>query len=115
MVDVFLQVNVAGEREKHGIAVGALGVLVEQLRALPGLRLVGLMTMVPQVDHVEEVRPYFRRLRELAEDLRTEGAMPPEFRELSMGMSNDFEVAVEEGATLVRIGTALFEGLTAQT
>lgn len=113
VVDVLLQVNVAGEREKHGVAVGAIGVMIDQIGALPSLRLVGLMTMVPLVDDAEEVRPYFRRLREIAEDLHTECAVAPEFHELSMGMSNDYEVAVEEGATMVRIGTALFEGLSA--
>jgi uncharacterized pyridoxal phosphate-containing UPF0001 family protein len=68
--------------------------------------------MAPLVENAEEVRSYFRRLRELFEDMKNEGVVKPEFRELSMGMTNDFEVAIEEGATLVRIGTALFEGLT---
>ncbi len=112
VVDVLLQVNVAGEKSKHGIAVGAIEVFCEQSRALAGVRLVGLMSMMPLVDDPEEVRPLFRRLREIAEELVTQECIPSKVCELSMGMSNDFEVAIEEGATLVRVGTALFEGLS---
>jgi len=116
VADVLLQVNVGGEKSKHGIAVGAIEVFCEQVRALAGMRLIGLMGMMPLVDDAEEVRPLFRRLREIAEDLVTQECVPLESCELSMGMSNDFEVAVEEGATIVRVGTALFEGLpVAQT
>lgn len=110
-VDAFLQVNVAGERSKFGIPVGATGVLAEQIRSLPGLRLIGLMTIAPLVPDAEKVRSCFRRLREIAEDLRDQELVPRDFRGLSMGMSKDFEVAVEEGATVVRIGSALFDGL----
>lgn len=110
-VDAFLQVNVAGEKSKFGIPVGATGVLAEQIRSLPGLRLIGLMTIAPLVPDAEKVRSCFRRLREIAEDLRDQELVTPDFRELSMGMSNDFEVAIEEGATVVRIGSALFNGL----
>ena len=70
------------------------------------------MSMMPLVDDPEEVRPLFRRLREIAEDLVTQGCVSSEVCELSMGMSNDFEVAIEEGATMVRVGAALFEGLS---
>ncbi len=116
VVDVFLQVNVAGEKSKHGIAVGAIEVFCEQIHGLADMRLVGLMGMMPLVDDPEEVRPLFRRLREIAEDLVTQECVSLESCELSMGMSNDFEVAIEEGATIVRVGTALFEGLsTAKT
>ncbi len=69
------------------------------------------MSMMPLVDDAEEVRPLFRRLREIAEDLVTHECLCSEGCELSMGMSNDFEIAIEEGATMVRVGTALFEGL----
>ncbi len=116
VADILLQVNVAGEKSKHGIAVGAIEVFCEQIRTLAGMRLVGLMGMMPLVDDAEEVRPLFRRLREIAEDLVTQECISSEACELSMGMSNDFEIAIEEGATLVRIGTTLFEGLpVAQT
>lgn len=110
-VDAFLQVNVAGEKSKFGIPVGATGVLAEQIRSLPGLRLIGLMTIAPLAPDAEKVRSCFRRLREIAEDLKDQELVTRDFRELSMGMSNDFEVAVEEGATVVRIGSALFDGL----
>lgn len=110
-VDAFLQVNVAGEKSKFGIPVGAAGVLAEQIRSLPGLRLIGLMTIAPLAPDAEKVRSCFRRLREIAEDLREQELVTPDFRELSMGMSNDFEVAIEEGASVVRIGSALFDGV----
>jgi pyridoxal phosphate enzyme (YggS family) len=110
-VDVLLQVNASGERSKFGVAVGAVTYLIEQIATLPGLRLRGLMTMAPLASDPEEVRPVFVRLRELHEELGASRLAGPDFNDLSMGMSNDFEVAVEEGATMVRVGTALFEGL----
>jgi uncharacterized pyridoxal phosphate-containing UPF0001 family protein len=70
------------------------------------------MTMAPLEDDPEEVRPHFRRLRELFEEMRGEKAAGPAFCELSMGMTNDFEIAIEEGATLIRIGRALFDGVS---
>ncbi len=112
VADVLLQVNIAGEKSKHGIAVGAIEVFCEQIRALAGVRLIGLMSMMPLVDDPDEVRPLFRRLREIAEDLVTQACVSRESCELSMGMSNDFEIAIEEGATMVRVGMALFEGLS---
>jgi pyridoxal phosphate enzyme (YggS family) len=111
-MDVLIEVNVAGEKSKHGIAVGAVPHLAEHIRALPGLRITGLMTMAPLEDDPEEVRPHFRRLRELFEEMRGEKAAGPAFCELSMGMTNDFEIAIEEGATLIRIGRALFDGVS---
>lgn len=101
-VEVFLEVNVAREPTKHGCAPEELPKLVATARALPGIQLVGLMTVAPAVDDPEAVRPVFRQLRLLAQAF----GLP----KLSMGMSNDFEVAIEEGATHVRIGRALFEG-----
>ncbi len=112
VIPCLIEINVSGEKSKYGIAVGAASYLAEQVVEMPGVSIVGLMTMAPLVENAEEVRSYFRRLRELFEDMKNEGVVKPEFRELSMGMTNDFEVAIEEGATLVRIGTALFEGLT---
>ncbi len=102
VIPVLISVNVAGEDSKQGVSVDALGTLVAHARALPHLELRGLMTMAPHGDDPELARPHFRQLRELAEL----HGLP----ELSMGMSGDFEVAIEEGATIVRIGTALFEG-----
>lgn len=100
-VPVLIEVNVSGEKAKYGIAVGAAPHLAENIRTLPGLSVAGLMTMAPLVDDPEATRPVFSALRRLA----GEHGLP----RLSMGMTNDFEVAVEEGATDVRIGTALFK------
>jgi hypothetical protein len=97
---VLIQVKLGEEQTKSGVTPEALGALVEHTRALEGLELRGLMALPPFFESAEAVRPYFRRSRELAERFG--------LRELSMGMSHDFEVAIEEGATQVRIGTALF-------
>jgi PLP dependent protein len=99
---VFLEVNVSGEASKYGFAPSEVAATVEAVGALPNIDLVGLMTMAPEVNDIEQTRPVFRALRELAE---ANG-----LRELSMGMTNDFEIAIEEGATTVRIGRALFAG-----
>ncbi len=99
-VPVLLEVNVAGEPAKYGFSPQELPAQAEAVRALPGLDVRGLMTVAPMADSQEEIRPLFRRLRELARSL--------ELRELSMGMTDDFEAAVEEGATIVRIGRAIF-------
>lgn len=108
---VLIEVNVAGEKSKFGIAVGAVPHLAEHIIELPGIRVVGLMTMAPLDDDPEASRPHFARLREVFEDMKSERVVGPEFRELSMGMSGDFEVAIEEGATMIRVGRALFEGV----
>jgi pyridoxal phosphate enzyme (YggS family) len=100
---VLAEVNVAGEESKRGAGVDEAGELVEYARALPNLELVGLMAMAPWYDDPERARPAFAGLRQLRDKL---GLV-----DLSMGMSNDFEVAVEEGATIVRVGTALFQGV----
>jgi pyridoxal phosphate enzyme (YggS family) len=102
-VRVLVQVNVAGEATKGGVASAALPSLLAALRRLAWVRVEGLMT-IPPPRPSEETRPFFAALRELRD--RQEAAL--ELRELSMGMSADFEVAIEEGATLVRIGTAVF-------
>ncbi len=112
-VDVLLQVNAADEPQKFGVAVGAVSHLAEQIVTLPGLRVCGLMAMAPLEADPARVTWIFQRVAEIFADLREERFMGPEFRHLSMGMSNDFEVAIEQGATMVRIGTALFDGLDA--
>ena len=106
-VRVLIEVNVAGEKQKAGVAPDQLAELIRHAAARPHLDIRGLMTMAPFVDDPEEVRPVFRQLRDLA--VRTEGETGVALPELSMGMTNDFEVAVEEGATMVRIGTALYQ------
>ncbi|HCV00824.1 MAG TPA: hypothetical protein DGL25_06435, partial [Dehalococcoidia bacterium] len=98
--DVLLQINVAGEAQKGGISVNEVSPLIAAAHETPNLRLRGLMTIAPIASDPEQVRPIFRALRLLATQFS--------FPELSMGMTNDFEVAIEEGATLVRVGRALF-------
>jgi PLP dependent protein len=98
---VFIEVNVAGEAQKAGLAPGEVGDSLQQILRLPSLRVLGLMCMAPYSDDPQAARPHFKRLAELARELSLPG--------LSMGMSGDFEVAIEEGATHVRVGTALFQ------
>jgi pyridoxal phosphate enzyme (YggS family) len=107
-LDVLVQVDLAGEATKEGAREEELPAVVETLGGCERLRLRGLMTLPPFFEEPERARPYFRRLRELRDELRERGAFGGEAGELSMGMSHDFETAVEEGATLVRVGTAIF-------
>jgi len=107
-VPVLVQVNVAGEDTKHGLAPAEVLPFVRTVAELPGLAVRGLMTMAPWTDDPETVRPVFRELRRLAEQVAEAGIRGVSMEWLSMGMSNDFEVAVEEGSTMVRIGSALF-------
>ena len=107
-VDVLIQVNLAGEQSKAGVAPGNVQALVEQVAELPHVHIQGLMTLPPYAADPEEVRPWFRRLRELAARIDALKLPHVSMQTLSMGMSNDFEVAIEEGATLVRVGTAIF-------
>lgn len=107
-VDILLQVNLGEEESKGGTTAEALVDLARKVSPLPHLRIKGLMALPPWVADPEEVRPYFRQLRELAETIDALGLPKVTMQELSMGMSHDFEAAVEEGATLVRIGTAIF-------
>jgi hypothetical protein len=107
VLSVLLEVNVSGEASKHGFAPDDLRREMAQLAALPALRIQGLMTMAPYVDNPEETRPVFRALAQLRQELATNHPQL-DLSHLSMGMTNDFEVAIEEGATIVRIGTAIF-------
>ncbi|MEW6171911.1 MAG: YggS family pyridoxal phosphate-dependent enzyme [Bacillota bacterium] len=104
--DTLVQVNIARERSKHGLLEEELRDFLAAVITLPGVRIRGLMTMAPFVNNPEEVRPVFRRLRELAVEYRDIPGLMMDF--LSMGMTQDFVVAVEEGANIVRIGTAIF-------
>jgi len=106
---ILLQVNIGKEENKSGAAAGQAEDLLRAIRALPHLEVIGLMTMPPFTDDPENARPYFRQLRQLAEQLASKNLFPPEHKvELSMGMSNDYHVAIQEGATIVRVGTAIF-------
>jgi pyridoxal phosphate enzyme (YggS family) len=107
-VEVLVQVDLAGEATKHGAREHELLAIFNAARSAQAVRLVGLMLLPPAVDDPEQARPFFRQLREVRERLRDRGVGASLLNELSMGMSHDFEVAIEEGATLVRIGTAIF-------
>lgn len=111
MVSVLLEVNASGEANKHGFAPAEVPAVLPHLSVLRHVRVRGLMTMAAWEEDPERCRPTFALVRELAERLRGDVPPPHSLKQLSMGMTNDFEVAVEEGATLVRIGTALFESL----
>lgn len=102
---VLVQVKLSEEESKHGVDENELRPLLDKAVVLGNLKLEGLMTIPPFFDDPQEVRPYFRRLREIRDTMEQAGFKLPE---LSMGMSNDFEVAIEEGATMVRIGSAIF-------
>ncbi len=107
-IRAFVEVNLAGEASKSGVAPHQTTGLFSALATLSHLRIEGLMTVPPYRENLEEVRPYFRRLYELRNQIIQLGLPNIELLELSMGMTHDFPVAIEEGATIVRIGTALF-------
>ncbi len=104
--DVLIEVNVGGEETKGGVEPEKLEELFEYSSNLPNIRVLGLMAIPPYFENPEDVRPYFAKLRELRDKL--EEKYKVSLKELSMGMSHDFEIAIEEGATIVRIGTLLF-------
>jgi PLP dependent protein len=105
---IFIEVNIGGEESKSGVAPGAVLQLCEQIEKLPSLELKGLMAVPPLSGDPENARPFFRHLRRLRDEARRAGVGGAALNDLSMGMSDDFEIAIEEGATFVRIGSALF-------
>jgi PLP dependent protein len=105
---VLLEVNLGGEATKSGASESEIVPLVEQIALLETLEVRGLMVIPPFFEDPEQARPFFRRLRQLAREVEARGVPNTSMQELSMGMSHDFEVAIEEGATIVRVGTALF-------
>lgn len=107
-VRAFIEVNLAGEESKTGVAKTDFPALVDGVAKLENIRIEGLMTVPPFRENLKEVRPYFRELRELREKLLGQNMSNIVPHELSMGMTHDFPIAIEEGATIVRIGTALF-------
>ncbi len=106
--EVLIQVNITGEKQKSGVAPAAARHLIEQVDTMFNLRVRGLMCMAAPSDDGEAVRPVFERARELFDDIRRQGVVRDHFNILSMGMSSDFEVALECGANVVRIGAAIF-------
>jgi hypothetical protein len=107
---VLLQINTSNEPQKYGVPTGAAIHLAEQIETLTNLKLCGLMTMAPLTRNSDLVRDCFVRARELFIEMRGEKIVGPQFTELSMGMSSDYEIAIEEGATILRIGSAVFAG-----
>lgn len=105
-LDVLFEVNIAGEESKSGTDIEGLERIMEKARLLKSVRPVGLMTMPPYTGDPEDARPFFRKLKETLAGMNKKFGL--DMKELSMGMSSDFEVAIQEGATMVRIGTALF-------
>ncbi len=106
--EVLVEVNTSGEESKNGFAPGEAAGAVEQMASLKALRIVGLMTVGAFLPDPEDVRPCFRRLREVRDDIEERVIPGVRMAHLSMGMTNDFEVAIEEGATIVRVGRAIF-------
>ena len=108
VIPIIIQVNLAGEASKGGVHPPECISLIRQIAQLPNLQVQGLMTMPPFFNDPERARPFFRQLRELSEQLAEADVAGVEMKEVSMGMSGDYEAAIEEGATLVRVGTAIF-------
>ena len=106
--EILIQVNTAGEKGKFGIAPAAISHLIDQVDTMLNVRVRGLMCMAPAVDDPQTLRPTFQRTRELFEEVRSSGSAGEHFDILSMGMSSDYEVAVECGANVVRVGSAIF-------
>jgi pyridoxal phosphate enzyme (YggS family) len=105
---ILLQVNASEESQKYGVPVGAAIHLAEQINTLPNIGLCGLMTMGPLTNDIEAIRACFERMKELFLEIRASRVVGPQFNQLSMGMSHDFEIAIEESATILRIGSAIF-------
>ncbi|MGZ8443819.1 MAG: YggS family pyridoxal phosphate-dependent enzyme [Candidatus Binatia bacterium] len=108
IVRALIEVNLAGEESKAGVAKAEVAGLLEKIAGLAHVSVQGLMTVPPFRENLEEVRPYFRELRELRDSLNSLNLPNVRLNELSMGMTHDFTVAIEEGASIVRVGTALF-------
>lgn len=107
-MDILVEVNVSGEESKSGVDAASALELVREISQLRNISIKGLMTMAPWFDDPQQARPYFRKLRELQDRIGDANIAGVEMKELSMGMSGDYETAVEEGATIVRIGTRIF-------
>lgn len=108
VIDVLIEINIADEESKFGIKPENAIDFIREISVLPGIHIKGLMTVAPYVEDSEENRPYFVKMRELSVDISKENIDNVDMSELSMGMSGDYEVAIEEGATFVRVGTSIF-------
>ena len=108
LVDILIEVNTSGEESKFGIKPGEIQKLVEEITALSNIKLLGLMAMAPMAERSEESRPYYRELKKIFDEINTK--IPAlKMKYLSMGMSQDFEIAIEEGANIIRVGRAIFK------
>ncbi len=107
-VDILIKVNISGEVTKHGMNPRAVPAVIEQMQSMAGVEIRGLMTMAPASEDAEASRPVFENCRELFDEIQRSGVAGPSFNILSMGMSSDFEVAIECGANIVRVGSAIF-------
>lgn len=107
-INILIEVNVSGEKTKNGIPADAAITLIKDISRMQNLSVRGLMTMAPYSTNPEDARPYFRALKNLRDSIISKGITGTHMDELSMGMTDDFEVAIEEGATIVRIGRAIF-------
>ena len=105
---ILMEINAAEEVQKYGVPIGAAIHLAEQIETLPNVELCGLMAMGPLTENDEQIRLCFSRVRELFIEMRGERVVGKQFREISMGMSNDYHIAIEEGTTMLRIGSAIF-------
>ena len=108
-IDCLVQVNVSGEDSKYGISPEETEAFIRKVSFFSNIHIAGLMTMAPFVDNPEQVRPFFKKIYSLKESLRKMDISNTDVKDISMGMTQDFEVAIEEGATFVRIGTAIFK------
>ena len=109
--DILIQVNTSGEESKFGIEPGAIEDLIKEISIYPNINIRGLMTIAPEADDPETVRTYFRELRELKDKINNRHLTRGPLALLSMGMTNDFEIAIEEGSNMIRIGRAIFGGM----
>lgn len=108
VMDILVEINIAGEEAKHGVPLNEAEALAVEISSLENVRVKGLMTVAPFVEDPEENRKYFRQMKKLFDDIDKKSYNNIDMKYLSMGMTNDYEVAVEEGANIVRIGTGLF-------
>lgn len=106
-IPCFVQVNVSGEETKHGLAPEEVIPFIEEMEQFPNVHIIGLMTMAPHTDNEGEIRQVFRKLRQLRDEIMEKGFQYAPCKFLSMGMSNDYEIAIEEGATHIRLGSTL--------
>lgn len=108
IMPILIEVNIGGEENKYGVKSDEVSDLVRQISELPNVHIEGLMTMEPYFDDPEQARPYFKQMKQIFDDIKSQNIPNVEMKTLSMGISNSYEVAIEEGSNMVRIGTKIF-------